>query len=61
MSRGAQTFKQIDVTKALKGAVAAGVDVKRVEIDREGKIVIVAGRPEAAASTTSDNEWDYVK
>ena len=60
MSRGAQTFKQGDVTKALKGAVAAGLDVKRVEIDRDGKIVVVAGQPEPALSPDG-NEWDTVK
>jgi hypothetical protein len=35
-------FRQADVTRAVKGAVAAGVPVGRVEIDRNGKIVIVA-------------------
>ncbi|WP_192740836.1 hypothetical protein [Bradyrhizobium sp. OAE829] len=39
MSRGAQTFKQGDVTKAVKGAVNAGLEVQRVEIDQAGKIV----------------------
>jgi hypothetical protein len=61
MSRGAQTFKQGDITKALKAAAAAGVEVKRVEIGRDGKIVIVTGQPEVAASMASDNEWDAVK
>lgn len=58
MSRGPQTFKQRDLTKALKGAVAAGLDVKRVEIDRDGKIIIVPGQPDEAAA---NNEWDTVK
>lgn len=59
MSRGPLTFKQRDVTRALKGAVAAGIGVKRVEIDRDGKIVIVPGRPEEVPETV--NEWDSVK
>lgn len=34
-------FKQVDVTRAVKGAVAAGLNVGRVEIDqRTGKIVV---------------------
>ncbi len=33
-------FKQVDVTRALKGAVAAGVEVGRVEIEPDGKIVV---------------------
>jgi hypothetical protein len=44
MSRGQQTFKQRDVTKALKATVKAGIAVERVEIDKNGKIVIVTGR-----------------
>jgi hypothetical protein len=42
MPRGPCTFKQRDVTRALKAAVAAGIRVERIEIDREGKIVISA-------------------
>jgi hypothetical protein len=33
MTRSASTFRQADVTKAIKGTVAAGVDIARVEID----------------------------
>jgi hypothetical protein len=63
MSRGPQTFKQGDVTKALKAAEKAGFKVNRFEIDRAGKIVIVAGRPDSAAeaSNSDANEWDSVK
>lgn len=35
-------FKQNDVKRAIKGALTAGLDVGRVEIDREGTIVICA-------------------
>jgi hypothetical protein len=58
MSKGQHTFKQGDVTKALKGAVNAGLSVQRVEIDREGKIVLIAGRP---GQPDEVNEWDSVK
>jgi hypothetical protein len=43
MPRGPRTFRQQDVTRALRASVAAGVEVRRVEIDREGKIVLVFG------------------
>jgi hypothetical protein len=58
MSRGAHNFKQGDVTKALKGAVNAGLAVRRFEIDRDGKIVVIAGRPD---SQEQANEWDAVE
>jgi len=57
MSRGAQTFKQGDVTKAVRAVVKAGVNVRRVVIDG-GKIIVVAGRPEDGEEL---NEWDSVK
>jgi hypothetical protein len=43
MSRGPCTFKQRDVTQAVKGVIAAGMKVARCEIDREGKIILIAG------------------
>ncbi len=39
-ARAPSTFKQGDITRAVKGAIAAGVDVARVEIDQTGKIII---------------------
>ena len=59
MSRGLHKFEQGDVTKALKGAVNAGLSVARVEIDREGRIVVITGRPDQ--SPLELNGWDTVK
>jgi hypothetical protein len=45
VSRGPLAFKQQDVTRAVRGAVAAGIEVQRVEIDpRDGKIILVIGK-----------------
>jgi len=50
------------VTKAIKATVIAGIAVGRVEIDKDGKIVIVTVRPEDAANgeKSGKNEWDGV-
>lgn len=40
MARGRCTFKQHDVTRALRAAAAAGVEV-RIEIETDGRIVLV--------------------
>jgi hypothetical protein len=42
MSRGAHTFGQVDVTKAVKGVVQAGLPVARVEVSRDGSIIVIA-------------------
>ena len=64
-SRRPSAFRQRDVTRAIRGAVAAGVDIARVEVTNAGTIVIV---PAAAATTAGaaaqngesaeTNEWD---
>jgi hypothetical protein len=49
MSRGLQVFRQTDITKAIRAAQNAGLDVHRFEIDRAGKIVVLAGKAEDRA------------
>jgi hypothetical protein len=44
MARAPSTFRQADLTRAVRGVKAAGVEVARVEIDRDGKIVIMMGK-----------------
>lgn len=58
MSRGAATFKQSDLTRALKAARDAGVTIARVEIDKAGKIVVIAGTPKNDDDRGGENEWD---
>jgi hypothetical protein len=59
MSRGECTFRQRDVTAALRAARNAGAEVARVEIDK-GKIIIVIGKPNEAMPEGQEgaNEWD---
>ena len=57
MANTRATFKQVDVTRAVKGAVAAGLAVARIEVDqRTGKIVIFSD----GAVSSSTNPWDEV-
>jgi hypothetical protein len=57
MSRGPLRFKQADVTRAVRAAAAAGVEVREVVVDANGAIRVIVGKP-----TTTDgiNEWDAV-
>ncbi len=47
MPRGPCAFKQRDVMRALRAARAAGFDVAQIEIAKDGKIIVVTGKPEA--------------
>jgi len=61
MGRAPSTFRQLDVTKAVKAVAAAGVGIVRVEIDKAGKITIIAATgTELDKGTAGDNEWDTV-
>jgi hypothetical protein len=61
MTRTPSTFRQQDLTRAVKAVAAAGVHIARVEIDKSGKIVIITadatGRPR---ETKEANEWDRI-
>jgi len=60
MARGPSTFRQKDVTRALRATVAAGIAVQRIEIEN-GKITVVVGMPNSdPASDDQHNEWDTV-
>jgi hypothetical protein len=60
MGRRSCTFKQLDLTRALRAAKAAGLEVSSVTVDRDGKIKIEAGKPAETADEKpgSGNEWD---
>jgi hypothetical protein len=57
MARAPSTFRQQDVTRAVKAVAAAGVHIARVEIDKTGKIVIIPGdsQPGEADGNDLDN------
>lgn len=47
MARGPLTFRQRDLVRAIKGAKAAGLDISRVEVDKDGRIVVIIGKPDS--------------
>jgi hypothetical protein len=55
MGHGPATFKETDLTRALRAARKAGADVERVEIGRDGRIILVLKNGEVSPE---GNEWD---
>jgi hypothetical protein len=55
--RGPCTFKQRDVTAAVKAVAKAGVEVTGVKIAPDGNIVVSIGR---GAEPIPQNEWDNI-
>jgi hypothetical protein len=49
-------FRQSDVTRALKAARKAGFERVRVEVDTDGRIVLIAGNVGAELTATHPSE-----
>lgn len=62
MSHGPQTFKKGDLVRALRAVKAAGEKVQRVEVDKDGRIIVIVGDADQATTTATGgaNEWDRI-
>jgi hypothetical protein len=59
MPNGLQTFKKRDLLRAIKTFQKAGLPVARAEIDRDGKIIVVAGEGKTKEEEGT-NGWDHI-
>jgi hypothetical protein len=64
MTKKPITIHQSSVTRAVKGAVAGGLKVTSVRVDKDGTIVLFSGQErderEEPRLPTDSNEWDEV-
>ncbi len=61
MSRGPSTFRQRDLTRAVKAVVAAGLRVAGVKVSAQGDIEVVTGDERVHDSPPQrGNEWDGI-
>jgi hypothetical protein len=60
MGHGRCTFREVDLTRALRAARKAGAHVARAEIARDGKIVLVLNKDGEAPRGSERNEWDEI-
>ena len=61
MTRAPATFRQSDITKAIRAARKAGVENVRVEIAKDGRIVIVTGGAQPAVQDDLDRELEQFR
>lgn len=57
MARQTTKFTQAAIVRAVRAVKAAGEPVRGVEIDRDGKLVVLVGEPTAAAPATPYDQW----
>jgi len=58
MVRGPCKFRQSDLAKEIKAARAAGLEVARIEMDKDGRPVLVIGPPESRVIVGSElDQW----
>jgi hypothetical protein len=63
MMRRLSTFKKTDVTRATRAVLAAGLEIARVKVAKDGSIAVIAGnRSETNVDQTKveANEWDEI-
>jgi hypothetical protein len=63
MGRGASTFRIRDLTRVLRGIIAAGVAVARVKIENDGGITVdveSSGKPAEVSKEDREKEWDNI-
>ena len=61
MVRARSTFRQRDLTRAVKDVIAAGLRVAGVKVSAQGDIEVVTGDDRAQESPAQGgNEWDHL-
>jgi hypothetical protein len=56
MSHGAYRFRESEVRRAIKAARSAGMEIARIELNKDGAIVVVPGKPGDLGSDGASND-----
>jgi hypothetical protein len=59
VSRGPARFTQRDATRLMRAALAAVLTVLKIEVDRDGKLVVVTGEQGKTGEPAAEgSSWD---
>jgi hypothetical protein len=61
MGKGPCTFKEADVSRALKAAKKAGFEIVGFSIDPSGKITVQIGKPPDSEKAPNEDEWAHIQ
>jgi hypothetical protein len=56
MARGACNFRETDLKRAIKAVLAADLEIARIEIEKDGRIILVPGKPPESQDNESPDE-----
>jgi hypothetical protein len=59
--RGPSTYRVRDLEMAIRAVQKRGLNVARVEIAQDGRIVIVAGEPRSMHTPNVADDWEDAK
>jgi hypothetical protein len=59
--RRPSAFKKSDLTRAVKAVQSAGLNIARVEIAKDGAIIVVPGKPDQAHDGKGEQKNDLDK
>lgn len=59
MSHGPQRFRESEIRRAIKAARSAGLEIARLDINKDGGFAIIPGTPtEPSTQSAPPNPWD---
>lgn len=61
MSKGKWRINQGEVRRLATGLKRAGVEIAKIEIDKDGKIVVVVGKAHEKGAFTDNGGFDMVE
>ena len=60
MSHGPYRFRETEMRRAIKAARSAGIEIARLDVNKDGGFAIIPGKPDGGGNGGASNPWDEV-